>query len=70
MVVRIGTVVIIILVLLVQMIPQPWRGIIDAGVVVGLSWGVLSLWYLIFRTFKTGLYPCSPEVPDMVPEQT
>ena len=70
MVTRVGTVAIIILVLLVQMIPQPWRGIIDAGVVVGLSWGVLSLWYLIFRAFKTGFYPCSPDVPDMVPEQT
>lgn len=34
---------IVLLVVLVRRTPQPWRGIIDAGVVVGLLWGVLSL---------------------------
>lgn len=36
---------IITLVLLVRMVPQPWRGIIDLGVVAGLSIGILSILY-------------------------
>ena len=37
------TLAIVVLVILVHRLDQPWRGIIDAGVVVGLGWGVLSL---------------------------
>ena len=37
------TVGIILLVILVRELPQPWRGIVDAGVVVGLSLGILSV---------------------------
>ncbi len=32
-----------LLVTLVRQVPQPWRGIVDAGVVVGLSWGLLAI---------------------------
>ena len=38
-----GTVAIIVLILLVHRLDQPLRGIIDAGVVVGLSWGIVTL---------------------------
>ncbi len=31
------------LVLLVHRLPFPWRGIIDAGVVVGLTWGAVAI---------------------------
>lgn len=34
---------IIVLVLLVRLLPQPWRGIVDAGVVLGLCFGTLSI---------------------------
>lgn len=34
---------IVAIIVLVRMLPQPWRAIVDGGVVVGLSWGVLSL---------------------------
>lgn len=37
------TTVIIILILLLRITPQPWRGIIDTGVVTGLCLGILSL---------------------------
>ena len=37
------TIGIVVLVLLIQQLDQPWRGMIDAGVVVGLAWGVASL---------------------------
>ena len=33
------TIMIVILIIIFQRFPQPWRGILDAGVVVGLSWG-------------------------------
>ena len=32
-----------LLVLAVRTMPQPWRGIVDGGVVVGLGWGLLAL---------------------------
>ncbi len=31
------------LVLLVKQLPQPWRGVVDSGVVVGLAWGAAAL---------------------------
>lgn len=34
------------LIFFVRMLPQPWLGIIDGGVVVGLAWGVVSLWWI------------------------
>ncbi len=37
------------LVLLVRLMPQPWRGILDAGVVTGLAAGLLSLLYQAAR---------------------
>ena len=33
------------LVMLLRITPQPWRGIIDAGVVTGLTLGIVSLLY-------------------------
>lgn len=59
----IGTLAIIVLVLLVHQLGQPWRGIIDAGVVVGLTWGVLSLLVMVQKAFVAGTYLGSPEVP-------
>ena len=59
-----GTLGIIVLVLLVHRLDQPWRGIVDAGVVVGLGWGVTSLFYACVATFRAGDYLISPEVPE------
>ncbi len=35
---------IIVLVFLFHQISQPWRGILDAGVVIGLIWGLVATW--------------------------
>lgn len=43
---------IIVVVLLVHRLEQPWRGIIDTGVVVGLTWGVLSLAWCIVQALR------------------
>ncbi len=54
---------IVILVIIVRQFDQPWRGIVDGGVVVGLSWGVAAmLWY--FAVGLTGRpVPATPELP-------
>jgi hypothetical protein len=41
-------------VLLIRVLPHPWRGIVDAGVVVGLSWGALSIAALSFSALRRG----------------
>lgn len=30
-------------VITIRFIPQPWRGIVDAGVVIGLAWGLVAI---------------------------
>lgn len=35
--------VMVSLVLMVRLVPQPWRGVIDAGVVAGLVWGLAAI---------------------------
>jgi hypothetical protein len=55
---------IIVLIVLVSFVSQPWRGIIDAGVVVGLAWGIVSLLAFGFRALGGDTYPYNPEVPD------
>ena len=57
------TVGIVLLVTLVHRLDQPWRGIIDAGVVLGLTWGALSLAWCIHRALGPHPASCSPEVP-------
>lgn len=55
-------VVITAVVIAVKMLPQPWRGIIDGGVVIGLGWGVLSLIYFWARGLK-GPRPPASDLP-------
>ena len=55
---------IIVLVILVRLLPQPWRGIIDGSVVVGLAWGLVSLIVFAFQAFTSEHFPYSPEVPE------
>lgn len=59
----VGAALIVLLVVLVHGMDQPWRGIIDAGVVVGLTWGLLSFLALCVRAFGSGDYPADPAVP-------
>ena len=58
------TTMIICFVLITRSMPQPWRGILDAGVVVGLSLGVLSIGYfLIISSSDPTRLTISAEVP-------
>lgn len=46
------TLMLYVLVSIVSHFPQPWRGIVDAGVVVGLLWGLASLIWCIRQAFR------------------
>lgn len=53
---------IVSLVLLFRLLPQPWRGILDAGVVVGLLWGSFSIVWCCCREFWDSQYQGDPEL--------
>jgi len=50
------TLMVIILIIAVKALAQPWRGIVDAGVIFGLLWGLLSILILVFASL-TGRDP-------------
>lgn len=54
---------IVLLVVIIRMLEQPWRGIIDAGVVGGLSWGSLATLYYGVQALVRGEVKVEPEVP-------
>ncbi|GGC09405.1 hypothetical protein GCM10011352_39740 [Marinobacterium zhoushanense] len=54
---------IIVLVLLVRHLDQPWRGIVDVGVVLGLTWGIISLAAFTLQAFTNPRFNYSPETP-------
>ena len=54
---------IVFLVLTVRLLPQPWRGIIDGGVVIGLLWGIASILYSLARALSGGDLGVSSDVP-------
>jgi hypothetical protein len=51
------------LVVIVRRFDQPWRGIVDAGVVLGLVWGVVAILVLVARAARGVPVSASPEVP-------
>ncbi len=54
---------IVMLIILVRQLAQPWRGIVDAGVVLGLGWGLVSIWIFVFQAFFGKGFDVSPETP-------
>lgn len=52
------------LILLVRLCPQPWRGLIDVGVVLGLSYGLLSFYACTAKALSSASYPHDPCVPE------
>ena len=54
---------IVLLVVLVRFVPNPWRGIIDFGVVLGLSYGIASFAAFTAKAFSGNGLDHSPEVP-------
>jgi len=54
---------IVVLVQVVHLLEQPWRGIVDAGVVLGLVWGLTSLLLFTAKAFFSRNFDHSPEMP-------
>lgn len=52
------------LVILLKQVAQPWRGIVDTGVLIGLSIGLLSLIYHAQRAFRQLDVLGNAELPD------
>lgn len=59
------TTMIVCFVLIVRLLPQPWRGIVDAGVVTGLAFGIASIAYFLLQGL---LFPERPQVAIDLPE--
>jgi hypothetical protein len=47
----------------VRSLPQPWRGIIDGGVVLGLVWGLGIIWWLFVRYLMGAKIPPPSDLP-------
>jgi hypothetical protein len=58
------TTMIVLLIVLVRQLPQPWRGIVDAGVLLGLGWGLVSVWIFSLKALFGKDFDVSPETPD------
>ena len=59
------TICIVGLVMLLRITPQPWRGIVDAGVITGLGLGILSLLYFLLKAEKgEWTHPIALDLPD------
>lgn len=54
---------IVVLVVIVHNFSQPWRGIIDVGVVFGLAWGIVSLTAFTYKAFTDPDFDHPPETP-------
>lgn len=54
---------VVAVVVAVRMLPQPWRGIIDAGVVVGLSWGIFATVFYFGRGLAGRPIPGRTDLP-------
>lgn len=58
------TIGIFLIVNLVEYIPMPWRGILDLGVVVGLSWGLISMVIFSLLPLANSAYDYPAGVPE------
>ncbi len=50
------------IILIVIQLAQPWRGIVDAGVVLGLFYGLIATYVCIVQTWRQRTYLADPEV--------
>ena len=60
------TLLIVCFVFVARQLPQPWRGIVDAGVIVGLGLGIGSI---LFHAFSAVVNPASASMSAEVPAE-
>ena len=56
------TAVITVIIVIVRYFPQPWRGIIDSGVILGLFYGLVWVYVFTLQGFIKRSYVTDPEV--------
>jgi len=56
------TVTVIGFIITVRLVSQPWRGIIDTGVVLGLMYGLASVYYFFIKIFLNHGTSVDPEL--------
>jgi len=61
-----GTAMILLLVAGLRVVPQPYRAIVDMGVIVGLTWGATAFLACVWREFFATGTGALPEVPPVV----
>lgn len=54
----------ILLIVAVRALSQPWRGMIDGGVVVGLTWGTIAILWMYGRALAGHPPAASAELPE------
>ncbi len=54
---------IVVLVVAVRQLSQPWRGIVDVGVVFGLSWGIVAIVAAFVAIVRGGELKASADLP-------
>lgn len=54
---------IVVLIVAVHALPQPWRAALDIGVVIGLTWGVVSTLVFAWLAFMDPDFAVDPDVP-------
>jgi hypothetical protein len=59
----------VVVIVSVRQVPQPWRGVIDAGVVAGLALGVLAVLYYVALALRGEPMPVPTDVPDEADQQ-
>ncbi len=57
------TVGMITLIILVRLLNQPWRGIIDGGIAVGLGWGFITILGYGVQALTGDEFEFSPQLP-------
>lgn len=61
------------LIALVRYLPQPWRGILDGGVIIGLAWGLVAMWVHFGAYLLDRPHPVATDLPeterDSVPDE-
>ncbi len=56
------TIFIILMIIAVRKLSQPWKGIVDAGVVIGLIWGIISIAVYSYQAFTQDIFDHPPEI--------
>jgi hypothetical protein len=60
------TTAIALLVVGVKQLPDPWRGLLDTGVIVGLGWGLACVIYESLRVLGGAPPKTDPEMPEHI----